>query len=475
MTDKLLLQAGILRAKAETQARDVTFVEWLRGVRIEDQATQRVIPMDPWPHLIERAESWQRGTSEDILKARQEGISWLEACLSVWTGRRPTTNVLLLSHTEREAFELLRKCRFVAENHLTPVAFRRTALGMLEIEGGGTILALPSTPNAGRGFTATLVIADEAAFHEHAADNYRAYYPTIADGGQLITSSTSAGPAGWFYDRWQHSERRVFIPWNARPDRDAAWRIKTLADMGEDAFMREYPATSDEAFAASTGLALPFDYQRHVRLDHPVPLERTVLLHPRATKPGIAGIDPGGSDKTAVVILGAYRRPEALAWHQYAELYQSGGVSISDIVNFLYANNVHVAVGDFGDDSPVAEELRRSGIFTVGAKKDRGAQHSKHLDLLTHNRLTIHESCLSYMEYLSYWWDPKSPVPYATKTGEGHHFDAGQAREYPIVWAESALMRGEVPVGPEKLTIVRESASMKRRAVDVPGRVKTYR
>jgi len=492
--DREALAAALLRTLTADRAASVPFVDWLQGVRIEDATSHSVIPVEAWPHLVERAASWERGTSEDVLKARQLGFSWLAAAYAVWTERRASSNVLVISQGQREAYELLRKCRFVAEHHSAPVGLSRATASEWELQGGGMIRALPSTEDAGRGYTATLVIVDEAAYHPYASQNYQAYYPTIGDGGQLITLSTSSGPQGWFYSRYLNSRHGVFVPWHARPDRDDAWRERTLAEMGEDAFMREYPATPDEAFAASTGLALPFDIRRHVRPDHPVPLSKTLLLHPRATNPGIAGIDPGGSDKTCVSILGAYRlvgaRPnpidapklgaghgELIHWHKYAELYQSGGVTVDDMVEFMYSHGIQVCVGDFGDDSPIAEQIRRRGIFTYGAKKDRAAQHSKHLGLLTHNRLTIHESCTSYMEYLSYWWDAKSPIPYATKTGEGHHADAIQSVEYPIVWVEGGLERGTIQGPAPKVTMQRgsDTLSVNERSASVPRKVNTYR
>ncbi len=441
MIDRATLEAAadaaIVTLALQARQRAQPFVDWLRGVHIEDATSQRIIPMEPWPHLIERATAWQSGASEDILKARQEGFSWLAASYAVYTARKANSRVLLLSQGERDAYELLRKTRFVADHHSTPVMLTRANAGELEIAHGGTIRALPSTEHAGRGYTATLVIVDEAAYHPYAEQNYQAYYPTVADGGQLIIISTSNGPQGWFYHRYQQSQAPVFVPWSARPDRDVEWYSRTMRDMGEDAFMREYPATQDEAFAASSGLALAFDARRHVRDTHPIPWDQCSIR--------IAGFDPGGDDPTAVVVLGAYRKDGGpLRWHQFAELYQTGTVSIDDIVSFLYEWNIKRLVGDMGPQSPYVGQFRRMGIEAYGAKKNREVQWRKHAEVLRDNRLTIFSGCQSIAEYYSYWWDDKSQVPFATKTGEGHHADGIQAREYPIVWAEAALHRGEL-------------------------------
>lgn len=427
---KLMVQRYLLRQKELA----IPFEEWMLGMRIEDAIQMQVIAFQPWPHLVDRAIVWGQGTSEDVLKSRQLGISWLECGLAVWKARHKGANVLLISQGEREAWEMLRKCKVIAENHKRPVKLIRSNRSELEIEGGGVIRALPSTEDAGRGFTASLVIVDEAAFHAFAEENYRAYYPTVADGGQLITSSTSDGPQGWFYRHFQDSDHKVFIPWFARPDRDEEWRVATLRRLGQDDFMREYPSSIDEAFAASTGLVFEFDPQRHLRPDHPVPWSECIVR--------IAGVDPGGSDPTAVVILGGYRRADGIHWHQYDELYRSGAVSTDDMISFMFQWNVQLCVGDFGDKSPYAETFRRHGLEAHGAKKDRGAQYRKHAEVLNHNRLTIHSSAASAKEYYSYWWDPKSSTPFATRTGEGHHADGIQAREYAILFAEQAWERG---------------------------------
>src|SRR5690606_23314633 len=50
------------------------FLTWCR-IRSDDPLHPGVIPLDPWPFQVERAESWQQGTSEVILKERQLGFS----------------------------------------------------------------------------------------------------------------------------------------------------------------------------------------------------------------------------------------------------------------------------------------------------------------------------------------------------------------------------------------------------------------
>jgi hypothetical protein len=454
LTDDVL-EVALARQLERIASRNVPFVEWLKGVRIEDATTFRVIRMELWPHLAERAAAWQTGLSEDILKARQLGLSWLLAAYAVYVGRKSHANVLLISQGLLESKELLEKVEFIATHYLapgaewdakSPIRLRKSTGTDLRIEGGGTIRALPSTADAGRSFTASLVVVDEAAFHDYAEENYRAYYPTVADGGQLLVVSTSAGPAGWFFQRFVRSLRAVFIPWWARPDRGTAWLAETKAEMTTEEFQREFPATQEEAFAASAGLALAFSREKHVAAKHPVRFEDCFI---RA-----AGFDPGGDDPTAVVIMGAYRvEGGPIRWHQFAELYRPGVVSMDEIVEYLFAHGVRTVIGDFGPKSPYVGQFARYGIKAHGAKKSRGRQWTKHAEVLRSQRLTIHASCESVVEYLSYWWNRRAPGAFATTTGEGHHFDAGQAREYVMVYFEDALERGELGMKPANMRV----------------------
>ena len=472
-----VLEVALSRQLERMVLRNQPFVEWLEGVRIEDATTYRVIRMEKWAHLVERAEAWQGGGSEDILKARQLGLSWLLAAYAVYVGRRSHANVLLISQGLLESKELLEKVEFIARHYLvpgagedgkSPIRLVKATGTDLRIAGGGTIRALPSTEDAGRSFTASLVVVDEAAFHDYAEANYKAYYPTVADGGQLLVVSTSDGPQGWFFQRYMRSTRRVFIPWWARPGRGQEWLSSTKANMTDEDFRREYPSTAEDAFAASGGLALDFSRERHVVTRHPVRPQECFLV--------AAGFDPGGDDPTAVVIMGAYRKEGGeVRWHQFAELYRPGVVSIDEVVNYLYRFGVKLVVGDFGKKSPYVGQFARYGIRAKGASKNRQRQWTKHAEVLKHQRLTVHESCESIVEYFSYWWNRSSPQPMATKTGEGHHFDAGQAREYLMLYVEDALERGELGMKPANLRVRYAKPQHQETARVYGGRIKYRR
>lgn len=420
------------------------------------------IKMELWPHLLERAQAWGMGYDEVILKARQLGLSWLAAAFAVWTALRPGGRVLLLSKTEDDAFELLSKCEFIFE-HLPAemqMPLEVDNKGTLVFEGGGTIKALPSTQNAGRGFTARLVIADEAAFHQWAQANFKAYRATVADGGQLIILSTANGVGGFFYDRYQlavryqelaeqlergtapafaqgegfqralaHAPRPVFIPWFARPDRDADWLEKERMQYGglPEEFQQEYPATAEEAFVQLTGLVYPqFSANRHVLDFEPCPWEECLYRY--------GSYDQGGGDPSVMGTFGVYRDEEGIERvHQYGEFYKrTGALTVDEAAGFFLA--WHHAAPFLTIEPDPADATLQASLAGMGLPVDLSSRYSRQEGLGLHawwldtNRFTTGSHCRDGIaEYPKYRWatrtDPNSKDRYKTSTPHDHHGD----------------------------------------------------
>ena len=453
--DENSAKAALFRAAERLASRKapehVSFVDYLRGARIDDAIARDIIPYELWPHLVERAESWEAGQSEIVLKARQLGLTWLAAAYAVWRCRQPNARGLLLSQGQDYATEILRKAKSINDNHLTHrMGYRKVNVHEAHFEGGGQLLTLPSTPDAGRGYTASFIIVDEAAAHPHAMANYAAYRPTVGDGGQLLMLSTSQGPGGFFFEQWQSANRgqseftAVFIPWWARPDRDAEWEQNERRNWPGDAFKREYPATPEEAWVASEGLVFPtFTEQRHVL---PTPPDFDDCKY------RIIGIDPGGSDPTALVAVGIFYRDGLPHLHVYDLLYRRGAVSIDEMATWIYglASPIDYIVGDFGKESPYVAQFTAYGFPTTGANKDKGARISLHQWALERDMLTISPHCEPLIrEYYTYWHDPKSPNPNATKTPEDHHADGLDALGYVIVSVLEGMRRSMVATPPK--------------------------
>lgn len=271
--------------------------------RIPDPLSGETIAWEPWSHLEALLDLWRRERQCVVLKARQLGITWLMAGYALWrTMLFPNAQVLILSKGQSEANDALSKARFIHRNLPQNLAWEWPALGMdntTELEFGkrnSRIRALPSSPSAGRSATASLVILDEFAHHDHASEVYAAVKPTIDAGGQMLAVSTASGLGNTFHALWQgaggaHAPAGraawigprgangfvpAFLPWSARPGRDEAWFAQVTAEYPPHLREQEYPSDAYEAFIVS---GRPVFDKAYLDLDPAlVPLERGDLL-----------------------------------------------------------------------------------------------------------------------------------------------------------------------------------------------------
>ena len=241
--EALALEVGEAAACALAQRH---FDDFLHYVQVMEPPPGRgVIAFERWPHLVEVCQHLKEEKLIVWLKSRQTGASWLLAAYALWTAMyRTGALVLLLSQGEEESKILLSKSRFIYErlpsSLKTPLGTdSRQELTFPQMEAG--IRALPSTDKAGRSTTASLVILDEADFHEHLAANYAAVKPTVDDtGGQLIMVSTANAfnSRSMFKNVYREAPdngfKKLFYSWNVRPGRDNQWfsaRQKEYSDV----------------------------------------------------------------------------------------------------------------------------------------------------------------------------------------------------------------------------------------------------
>lgn len=75
---------------------------------------------------------------------------------------------------------------------------------------------------------------------------WAANYPTVSEGGNIIIVSTPMGAGDKFHEVWlgANKDSNSFTPvradWWEHPDRDEEWKEKTIEDIGEVKFNREY-------------------------------------------------------------------------------------------------------------------------------------------------------------------------------------------------------------------------------------------
>ena len=292
-------------------------------------------PFQKWPYLVDLAKSLVENRLVTVLKARQLGFSWTSAAYAAWLLTfSKGTNVLMISKGQAEAFALLDKVRFILKNlppewQTTISPDSRSEIGIPSRDS--KVVALPSTEDAGRSETASVVIQDEADFHEYHAANYAAVKPTIDAGGQMIMGSTSnkrnmsslfkeiyraAGDTAEEGNGWT----KVFIPWSARPERTEKWYegvrdtvpTSSLSGMSPEQFMeQEYPGDEKEALSPPRAQSIfDRDIIAGMAEDCISPLRTvgpaSIYQEPRAARRYVAGTDVAGGvgmDYSVTVIV----------------------------------------------------------------------------------------------------------------------------------------------------------------------------
>ena len=200
-----------------------------------------------------------------ILKARQLGISWLAClyCLRLIVSQ-PNQRVLMFSQGLVEAGELIRRVKFLYNNHddveQMPASVKDNE-STFQLANGSVIRSLPATKKAGRSFTASVIVLDEYAFMQWGADLFAAAKPTIDNGGKMVIISTADDYGSHYHQFWGAAERGdngfypLFLPWSAHPNRGEGWReARERESLYPQDVIREYPSSPLEAFVHATGM-----------------------------------------------------------------------------------------------------------------------------------------------------------------------------------------------------------------------------
>ena len=252
------------------------FIREYGHIEVKKTNAELVQPFKLWPKQTEALHSICDNRLNIILKARQLGLSWLVCHIAAHLLlTRNGRLVIALSRSEEEAKELIRRVAFIFSNMPELIANERekpvgwtgptykvSALELVVKHDGpvSTMKAFASSPNAGRSFTADLLILDEHAFQEWAEEIWTAAYPTInaQDGGKVISLSTIKRGSLFetLFTDPDNGFNKIFIPWYADPERDSEWYENTKRAMKDD-ITQEYPATIEEALTVPGGQFFP--------------------------------------------------------------------------------------------------------------------------------------------------------------------------------------------------------------------------
>jgi len=181
---------------------------------------------------------------------------------------QPVTKVLCLSKGEDDAAELLDKSRFINSRMPNWLQLKVDHDGYRLLSFKDThaeILALPSTEDAGAGYTATHSTRDELDLHKNAEENFGNISPTIDAGASDLAMSTSKRirPVSHFKTLYRNAKAGIngyypmFFPWYVVPTRTAEWYMTTRKKYYPlYLFEQAYPNTEEEALSSVEGLGL---------------------------------------------------------------------------------------------------------------------------------------------------------------------------------------------------------------------------
>lgn len=137
-----------------------------------------------------------------VLKFRQAGITELISLYCLWlTMYHPNKKVNIISIKDSVAKKVLKKIKYMYKNlpeHLkVPIINGRMGeLGtasMIEFINGSFIESIPTSEEAGRSESLSLLVIDEAAIVRWASQIWSASFPTLSTGGSAILNSCITG------------------------------------------------------------------------------------------------------------------------------------------------------------------------------------------------------------------------------------------------------------------------------------------
>ena len=236
-----------------------------------------IIPFRLWDEQKKTVETFARDRFVIVMKARQLGFTWLALHYITWVMLRPGRTAIGISENEDKAKELIRRTADVilkympalirpkeAKNGWTGMWYESSALKIIVHHPGkpdSVFECFPSSPNAGRSFTADVLLFDEWAFQQFDRDIYGAAFPTInrANSGQIIgISSIKRGSLFEELYTGDNDYTKIFVPWYADPSRDDEWYRRTRTNLSDPVLMTaEFPASVEEALTVPGGAFFP--------------------------------------------------------------------------------------------------------------------------------------------------------------------------------------------------------------------------
>jgi hypothetical protein len=216
-----------------------------------------IITFDLWDFQEDAVDDFLKNSYNVVLKARQLGLSTLVAGYAAWMANFFKNKEIYILATKRDtAQNMVDKVRVFLQGipEWMQAEMVTDNKQSIELANGSKIKASPSTPDAARSESLSLLILDEAAFIQKMDGIWIAAQPTLATGGDCIALSSPNGMGNWFHKTYNEAEagmtdnvggkivgfNPIKIHWSQHPDRDDEWARIERRKIGDHAFAQEH-------------------------------------------------------------------------------------------------------------------------------------------------------------------------------------------------------------------------------------------
>jgi hypothetical protein len=210
-----------------------------------------VIPFELYPFQEKIIRAYQNNRKVICKIGRQQGKTQTTAAFFLWVVLFQDQKLIaVMANKAAVAREILSRIQFAYEN--VPLWMQRGVKewnkGSIELENGSAIITAATSPNAIRGFSASMIYIDETAFipANIAEEFFTSVFPTISSGKEtkIFLSSTPKG-MNHFHKMWVEALNgtngffTVSAEWYDNPTRDEKWKDEQFKTLGEVKFNQE--------------------------------------------------------------------------------------------------------------------------------------------------------------------------------------------------------------------------------------------
>ena len=238
-----------------------------------------LVPFDLYPYQEDMFKHFRENRFSIVLACRQSGKSISSIAYLLWYILfHSEKTVAILANKGATAREMLARMTLMLENipfFLQP-GCKALNKGSIEFSNNSKVIAAATSASSIRGFSANIIMLDEFAFVERAAEFYASTYPVISSGKetQVIITSTANGVGNQFYKIWESamqgtSDFKPFrVDWWDVPGRDEEWKRLTVSNTSELQFQIEFGntfhGTGDTLISADALLNLKAYPPKHI-------------------------------------------------------------------------------------------------------------------------------------------------------------------------------------------------------------------